>query len=74
MYGRIPKNLQTDDGKDFFNKDFKNLMSKYSINHYFIYSRMKSSIIESFNRTFKSLMFREFHLMVHMSGLIFIIN
>lgn len=60
MCGRIPKNLQTDDGKEFFNKEFKSLMNKFSINHYSTYSIMKASIIERFNRTLKSLMFREF--------------
>lgn len=58
--GRIPNNLQTDDGKEFFNKEFDKLMKKYSINHYSTYSVMKASIVERFNRTLKSLMFREF--------------
>lgn len=58
--GRIPKNLQTDDGKEFFNSDFKKLMEKYSINHYSTYSVIKASIVERFNRTLKSQMFREF--------------
>lgn len=58
--GRIPKNLQTDDGKEFFNQEFYKLMKMYSINHYSTYSVMKASIVERFNRTLKSLMFREF--------------
>lgn len=58
--GRIPKNLQTDDGKEFFNKIFKNLMNKYNINHYSTYSVMKASIIERFNRTLKGMMWKEF--------------
>lgn len=58
--GRVPKNLQTDDGKEFFNKEFTSLMQKFSINHYSTYSIMKASIVERFNRTLKSLMFREF--------------
>ena len=31
---RHPKNLQTDDGKEFFNRIFTDLMEKYDINHY----------------------------------------
>lgn len=58
--GRIPKNLQTDDGKEFFNKDFNKLMRKYSINHYSTYSVMKASIVERFNRTLKGMMWKEF--------------
>lgn len=58
--GRIPNNLQTDDGKEFFNKEFYKLMQKYSINHYSTYSIMKASIVERFNRTLKGLMWKEF--------------
>ena len=57
---RIPKNLQTDDGKEFFNKDFNKLMRKYSINHYSSYSVMKASIVERFNRSLKGMMWKEF--------------
>ena len=58
--GRIPKNLQTDDGKEFFNKSFQNLMNKYGVNHYSTYSVLKASIVERFNRTLKSMMWKEF--------------
>ena len=58
--GRIPKNLQTDDGKEFFNKHFQNLMNKHKINHYSTYSSLKASIVERFNRTLKALMWKEF--------------
>lgn len=57
---RIPKNLQTDDGKEFFNKHFSKLMHEYGINHYSTYSRMKASIVERFNRTLKGMMWKEF--------------
>lgn len=59
-YRRIPKNLQTDDGKEFFNQDFNKLMLKYSINHYSTYSVLKASIVERFNRTLKNMMWKEF--------------
>jgi Integrase core domain len=57
---RIPKNLQTDKGKEFYNKDFQNLMKKYTINLYSTYSTLKASIIERFNRTLKNKMYKEF--------------
>ena len=60
--GRVPKNLQTDDGKEFFNKHFKNLMTKHNINHYSTYSSMKASIVERFNRTLKGMMWKQFSL------------
>lgn len=57
---RIPKNLQTDLGKEFYNKDFKKLMREYNVHHYSTYSSKKASIVERVNRTLKSLMWREF--------------
>jgi hypothetical protein len=52
-----PKNLQTDMGKEFFNKTFQLLMKKYNINHYnTLYSEKKASIVERVNRTLKNLM------------------
>lgn len=42
---RIPKNLQTDDGKEFFNKKFHSLMEEYGINHYSTFSIKKASIV-----------------------------
>lgn len=56
----IPKNIQTDNGKEFYNKEFKQLMEKYNVNHYSTYSSMKASIVERFNRTLKSNMWKEF--------------
>lgn len=58
--GRIPKNIQSDDGKEFFNNNFQNLMLKYKINHYSTYSVMKASICERFNRTLKNNMWKMF--------------
>ena len=56
----IPSNIQTDDGKEFFNKDFKHLVKKYGINHYSTYSGLKASIVERFNRTLKNKMWKQF--------------
>lgn len=58
--GRIPNNLQTDDGKEFFNTTFQSLMKKLHINHYSTFSPLKASIVERFNRTLKNLMWKEF--------------
>jgi hypothetical protein len=54
------KHLQTDDGKEYFNKDFSKLMGKYKINHYSTKSEVKASIIERFNRTLKGAMYKTF--------------
>lgn len=57
-----PKNLQTDMGKEFFNKEFQKLMIDFSINHYNTYSNLKASIVERVNRTIKNLMWKKFSL------------
>lgn len=60
--GSPPRNIHSDQGKEFFNKDFEGLMKKYNINLYFTYSKMKASIVERFNRTLKTKMWKMFSL------------
>lgn len=60
--GRKPKNLHTDQGKEFYNKNFQNLVKKYNIHHYSTYSNLKASICERFNRTLKNKMWKQFSL------------
>lgn len=60
--GRVPTNLQTDQGKEFYNKTFQNLMKRHGINHYSTYSNLKASIVERFNRTLKNKMWMKFSL------------
>lgn len=55
-----PKNIQTDMGKEFYNKSFNTLMSENGINHYSTFSTLKSSVVERVNRTIKNLMWKEF--------------
>lgn len=58
----IPRNLHTDEGKEFYNQHFQRLMQKHGINHYNTYSKMKASIIERFNRTILNKLWRQFSL------------
>ena len=55
-----PKHLQTDRGKEFYNKEFAGVMKKHGINHYSTHSERKASIVERFNRTLKENMYRNF--------------
>jgi hypothetical protein len=59
---RIPKNLQTDNGKEYYNKTFNSLMKKYNINHYSTFSTMKASMAERVIRTIKEKLFKLFNL------------
>lgn len=60
--GRIPKNLQTDLGTEFYNKELKQVFAKYNIRHYSTYSVKKASIAERLIRTLKMKMYKLFSL------------
>ncbi|XP_050064725.1 uncharacterized protein LOC126553624 [Aphis gossypii] len=60
LIDRAPKLLQLDNGKEFYNTNFDNLMAKYNIHKYSTFSIIKACIVERFNRTLKEKMFREF--------------
>lgn len=59
---RIPVNLQTDHGSEFYNPYFKVVMARYGIHHYSTFTHLKASIVERLNRTVKSHMWRLFSL------------
>lgn len=58
----IPRNMHTDEGKEFYNSQFQRLMQSHRINHYSTYTTMKASIVERLNRTIMSRMWRLFNL------------
>lgn len=58
--GKRVKNIQTDDGKEFFNNEFSTLMKNSNINHYSTFSEKKAAIVERFNRTLKTAMYKKF--------------
>lgn len=57
-----PKLLQADAGTEFFNRMVKAVLAKYGIKLYSSYSTLKASIIERFNRTLKTWMWKKFSL------------
>lgn len=59
---RFPKNLQTDNGTEFYNDEFKKLMQRVGINHYSTYSVKKASIVERVIRTLKHKLYKNFSL------------
>lgn len=54
------KYLQTDNGKEYYNTSVQSLLKKYNVKHYSTYSDKKASIVERFNRTLKTRMYRAF--------------
>ena len=59
---RACKNLNTDQGTDFYNAHFNKLMKKYKINHYSTYSTKKAAIVERVIRTLKERLYKYFSL------------
>lgn len=53
-------NIQTDFGLEFYNKLVQNYFKRLNIHHYSSYSEHKASVVERFNRTLKSRLFRIF--------------
>jgi len=54
------KYFQTDNGKEYYNSSVQALLKKYNVKHYSTYSEKKASIVERFNRTLKTRMYRAF--------------
>ena len=58
--GREPRLLWTDRGKEFYNKNVNQLLSKKNIKLYSTENEEKSSVAERFNRTIKQQMWKMF--------------
>jgi hypothetical protein len=58
--GRLPKKIQSDDGKEFQNSYFKNYLKDKKISLYKVNSELKARVVERFNRTLKEKMWRYF--------------
>ena len=55
-----PKKIEFDQGKEFYNQPFLNLLRRLKIKYFSVYSDHKCAIVERFNRTLKTRMFRSF--------------
>ena len=58
--GRSPDKLQTDKGTEFLNAPFQHLLEKHEIKFFTTNSELKASVIERFNRTLKTRMWKYF--------------
>ena len=58
--GRIPKRIQTDQGKEFENRDIALLFREHNIELFSVKSAYKAAIVERFNRSLKSKLWRYF--------------
>ena len=58
--GRVPKRIQTDQGREFENRHVRALFHEYSIELFSVKSAYKAAIVERFNRTLKGRLWRYF--------------
>ena len=58
--GRIPSRIQTDQGKEFENVHVRNLFRKHNVELFSVKSAYKAAIVERFNRTLKTKLWRYF--------------
>ena len=58
--GRKPISLQTDDGKEFYNKKVKKVLDNYGIHLFSTNTQHKACIAERFNKTLKERLWRKF--------------
>ena len=55
-----PKKMEFDQGTEFYNNLFLDLLKKHGIKYFSVYSDRKCAIVERFNRTLKTRMYRSF--------------
>jgi transposase InsO family protein len=56
-----PKLAQFDDGKEFYNVGVKSLLEKLGVRYFSTYSEKKAAVVERFNRTLKTSMWKYFY-------------
>lgn len=56
--GRWPDTLQSDEGKEFLNKTFKDYCKRKSIKFFVVNNEKKVSLLERFNRTYQGMLYK----------------
>ena len=69
--GQSPEKLQTDKGTGFLNRNFQSLLKENSIHFFTTNSELKASVVERFNRTLKTRMWKYFTAKITVSVLTF---
>ena len=57
---RVPKRIQSDQGKEFYNPQVKALLERYNVELFSVKSPFKSAMVERWNRTIKSKIWKLF--------------
>lgn len=57
---KSPTHVQTDRGKEFYNKHVQEVFTKHKVKHYTVNSQFKAALVERFNRTLREKLNRYF--------------
>ncbi|CAB4011466.1 integrase core domain-containing [Paramuricea clavata] len=60
-FGKYPEVAQFDEGKEFYNVGVRNLLQKHDVRYFSTNSDRKAAIVERFNTTFKTMMWKYFY-------------
>ncbi|CAB3983942.1 integrase core domain-containing [Paramuricea clavata] len=60
-FGKYPEVAQFDEGKEFYNVGARDLLQKHDVRYFSTNSDRKTAIVERFNRTLKTMMWKYFY-------------
>ena len=60
-FGMYPNVIQFDEGKEFYNVGVRNLLENHDVCYFSTQSDKKAAIVERFNRTLKTMMWKYFY-------------
>ena len=60
-FGKYPNVVQFDEGKEFYNVGVRNLLKSHVVDYFSTQSDKKAAIVERFNRTLKTMMWKYFY-------------
>ena len=60
-FGKYPTVIQFDEGKEFYNVGVKTLLKEHEVEYFSSRSEKKAAIVERFNRTLKTMMWKYFY-------------
>ena len=60
-FGKYPTVIQFDEGKEFYNVGVKTLLKEHDVEYFSSKSEKKAAIVERFNRTLKTMMWKYFY-------------
>ena len=60
-FGKYPNVAQFDEGKEFYNVGVRELLKSHNVDYFSTKSDKKAAIVERFNRTLKTMMWKYFY-------------